>query len=81
MIEVDRERCIGSGMCAMTAPDVFDQSDNDGRVRLLTESPEPEAADAIRLAVTLCPSQALALSEPLTAPERVEPRETEANDG
>lgn len=59
MIAVDRERCIGSGVCALTAPDVFDQSDDDGRVRLLIEQPGPETADAVLRAITLCPTQAL----------------------
>ncbi|MGH8930599.1 MAG: ferredoxin [Egibacteraceae bacterium] len=60
-ITADTGRCIGAGMCALTAPEVFDQSDEDGTVELLT--PEPAAAQemAVRRAVQLCPSGALSI--------------------
>ncbi|MEV6908983.1 ferredoxin [Amycolatopsis sp. NPDC051071] len=56
-LEVDRERCVGAGMCVLTAPAVFDQDEQDGRVRLL----EPEPAEAIEVAdaVRLCPAAAI----------------------
>ncbi|GLW47206.1 ferredoxin [Streptomyces sp. NBRC 14336] len=62
-IEADPEVCIGSGMCALTAPDLFDQSEADGTVVVL--SPEPPAArvTAVRGAVGRCPSRALSLRE------------------
>lgn len=63
MIEVDRERCIGAGMCALTAPDVFDQSDDDGRVLVRDERMVSHPAADIRQAVRLCPSGALSLKE------------------
>jgi len=31
----DRDRCVGAGQCVLSAPDVFDQSDQDGRVLIL----------------------------------------------
>lgn len=61
MIEVNRERCIGAGMCVLSAPEIFDQSDEDGRVVLLDESPKLELAGRVREALTLCPSQALSV--------------------
>ncbi|PXY22113.1 ferredoxin [Prauserella flavalba] len=48
-------------MCALTAPEVFDQ-DDDGIVVTLTEQPGPEATDAVREAVQLCPAGALKLA-------------------
>ncbi|MFF9909558.1 ferredoxin [Streptomyces sp. NPDC013457] len=59
-LSVDRGRCIGAGMCAMTAPEVFDQ-DDDGLVLLLDT--EPRAADraAARMAAGVCPSGAITL--------------------
>jgi ferredoxin len=62
-IEADRDVCIGAGMCALTAPDVFDQNTDDGRVVLLMERPADETAAAAREAVYLCPSGALTLRE------------------
>jgi ferredoxin len=62
-INADREVCCSSGMCALTAPDVFDQDEDDGRVVVLV--PEPGAAQeaAAREAVELCPSGALSATE------------------
>ncbi|MEV5834076.1 ferredoxin [Nocardia sp. NPDC052112] len=59
-ITVDRERCIGAGMCALIAAEVFDQDEDDGRVRLLDPRP-PRGHDAVREAVEACPSGALGL--------------------
>ncbi|RSN56438.1 ferredoxin [Amycolatopsis sp. WAC 04182] len=53
-LEVDRDRCVGAGMCVLTAPEVFAQDDEDGRVRLL----DPEPAD-IGDAVQSCPAAAI----------------------
>jgi ferredoxin len=64
-IAADRERCIGSGQCVLTEDRVFEQSEGDGRVVLLTEAPEgdEELTGNLRYAVLLCPSQALRLDE------------------
>ncbi len=62
-IQADREVCVGSGQCVLTEPAVFDQSDDDGRVQLLTQRPGPQYAQAVRDAVDLCPSRALSLVE------------------
>ncbi|WP_040803712.1 ferredoxin [Nocardia concava] len=61
-LRVDRERCIGAGMCALTAPDVFDQDDEDGRVVPLTLVPTAEQEAAAREAVQQCPSGALTIA-------------------
>lgn len=62
-IVVDRDRCIGSGMCVLTLPGVFDQSDEDGQVLVQKTSPEPYQLDSVRRAVRLCPMSALSLDE------------------
>lgn len=62
-IVVDKDRCIGSGQCVLTQPEVFDQGEDDGLVVLLTEEPSSETEDSVREAVRLCPSQALSVEE------------------
>ena len=58
-IEVDRDRCVGSGTCEMLAPDVFEVGD-DGVVAVL----RPDVADdAVQDAVQQCPTQALRLAD------------------
>ncbi|MBF6335347.1 ferredoxin [Nocardia abscessus] len=61
-ISVDRERCIGAGMCALLAPEVFDQDEDDGRVRLVDPRPR-RGHSAVREALDACPSGALEISE------------------
>ena len=61
-VTADRDICVGAGMCALTAPAVFDQ-DDDGLVTVLSVEPDGEAAAAAREAATLCPSAAVRLIE------------------
>ncbi|MBT1094527.1 ferredoxin [Streptomyces chartreusis] len=63
-VSVDRERCIGAGMCALTAPEVFDQDEDDGRVLLLQTEPTAAHRAAARMAAGVCPSGAITLAEP-----------------
>ena len=62
-IAADREVCIGAGMCALTAPEVFDQSEDDGLVVLLADEPAADQEEAVRRAVMLCPSGALGVAD------------------
>ncbi len=62
-IRVDRESCIGAGMCALTAPAVFTQDDADGRVLVLQQEPSRAHEPAARDAAGLCPSGAISVSE------------------
>ena len=58
-LEVDRERCVGSGTCEMLAPDVFEVGD-DGIVVVR----QPDVDDgAVRDAVQQCPTQALSVAD------------------
>ncbi|MBE1561497.1 ferredoxin [Nonomuraea africana] len=59
-VTADTGVCIGAGMCALTAPAVFDQSEEEGLVVVLTAEVPAGQEQAVRRAVTLCPSGALA---------------------
>ncbi|KIZ14871.1 ferredoxin [Streptomyces natalensis] len=54
-LSTDRARCCSSGMCVITAPEVFDQDDEDGRVLLLDPTPSPALHEAVRQAIEVCP--------------------------
>ncbi|GAA2352589.1 ferredoxin [Nonomuraea africana] len=56
VITVDRERCASSGQCALAAPEVFTQDEEDGRVVLLDEN---ATGPEVRRAITGCPTQAI----------------------
>jgi len=55
-VVVDTGRCIGSGMCALTAPAVFDQDPAEAVVVLLDDSPPPAQREAVEFAVQRCPA-------------------------
>ncbi|NBE95384.1 ferredoxin [Nonomuraea sp. KC401] len=61
-IKADTTVCIGAGMCALTLPEVFDQSEDEGTVVLLRETAPEGQEEAVRRAVTLCPSGAISAS-------------------
>lgn len=60
---VDTEVCVGAGQCTLTAPEIFDQRDDDGTVILLQPEPPADLHDAARKAATLCPTQAIRVEE------------------
>ncbi|MET9290666.1 ferredoxin [Streptomyces sp. NPDC003077] len=61
-ITIDRERCIGSGQCVMTAPGVFTQ-DDEGLVELLPGHENGTSDPDVRHVPATCPVQAVSLSE------------------
>lgn len=62
-VTIDRDTCIGAGQCVLAEPEVFDQDEDDGRVRLLTPDVPPEATESLELAVRGCPVRALGLDD------------------
>lgn len=63
IVETDRDRCIGAGQCVLAAPDLFDQSEDDGLVVLLDPAPDGARADAAREAAAACPATVITLRE------------------
>lgn len=55
---VDKDKCIASGACVLTADDVFAQ-DEDGIVEVRTEHPGPDRLNATLAAVRACPAAAI----------------------
>lgn len=62
-VEADRGKCMGAGMCALNAPDVFDQDEDEGLVVVLDAEPAAEHRYAVRDAVNLCPASAISMHE------------------
>ena len=62
-IIADTGKCVGAGQCVLTEPTLFDQSEEDGTVIVLDDTPEGELVDKAREAVHVCPSQALSLQD------------------
>ena len=57
-ITVDRERCMGSGMCIVYAPGTFA---HDDQAKAIVVDSAGDAIDVIRTAVEACPTSALRL--------------------
>ncbi|MGC4788316.1 ferredoxin [Micromonospora sp. DT178] len=61
-ITVSAGSCIGSGQCALSAPDVFDQ-DDDGVVVLVDGRPAEAFHDLVYEAAMRCPVQAISIDQ------------------
>ncbi|MFF4541032.1 ferredoxin [Streptomyces aureus] len=61
-IHVDRSRCVGAGQCALTAPALFDQGEEDGLVEVLNAEPDDTQAAAAAMAARVCPSGTITVS-------------------
>lgn len=62
-ITLDEEKCVAVGVCALAAPDVFDQREEDGVVVLLDPEPGPEQYEAVQEAVIRCPAAVIRLEQ------------------
>lgn len=62
-VEFDEPRCVAAGQCAMVAPDLFDQREDDGVAVVLQEHPSPEQHAEAREAAAVCPAAAIRLVE------------------
>ncbi|WP_190813121.1 ferredoxin [Saccharopolyspora pogona] len=62
-VTVDEEKCCGAGQCALLAPEVFDQREEDGIVILLDAEPVESLHTSVREAASMCPAAAIELGE------------------
>lgn len=61
-IELDEDLCQGHAMCELEAPDVF-KVPKRGTVEILDPEPPDELRDAVELAIEMCPTRALSITE------------------
>lgn len=58
-----QDKCVAAGQCAMLAPGVFDQRDEDGVVVLLDETPDGSLDAEVLDAAAACPARAIDVEE------------------
>ncbi|SOE12251.1 Ferredoxin [Streptomyces sp. 2323.1] len=63
-VHIDQDKCCGAGSCVLSAPDVFDQREEDGIVVLLTAEPPAELREAVQEAAAICPAAAISVDQP-----------------
>jgi ferredoxin len=61
-IQVNFDLCASNAICMAMAPEVFEVRD-DGYLYILNENPGPELEEAVRDAVSGCPTGAISLAE------------------
>ncbi|HLI80936.1 MAG TPA: ferredoxin [Candidatus Binataceae bacterium] len=61
-IVVDRHACEGNARCSEVAPEVFEVRDDD-KAYVKIENPPATLQEKIKLAVRLCPRQAISLED------------------
>jgi ferredoxin len=61
-VVVDLQLCEGNARCVEAAPEVFEVGDDD-KAHLLTGSPAESLRNKLKLAVRMCPRQAISLKE------------------
>jgi ferredoxin len=61
-VRVEPDRCIGAGLCVLTASQVFDQ-DDEGVVLLRDEHPPADRRPAVLDAVARCPAGVISIEE------------------
>lgn len=62
-VVADTTKCLGNGLCVMTAPRVFTQNEDDGLVQVIRPVPEAGDWEAVERAVNACPSGTLRIVE------------------
>jgi ferredoxin len=60
-VELDVDKCIGSGSCEMLAPEVFEVRE-DGLAHVLDASPGSELDQKVTAAEESCPTTAISVS-------------------
>ncbi|MBO3676198.1 ferredoxin [Streptomyces sp. NEAU-YJ-81] len=62
-VTVDEDKCCAAGTCVLTAPEVFDQREDDGVVILLDAAPAGNLHAAVRECAAVCPAGAIHVGE------------------
>ena len=58
-VSVERDGCATSSLCVYTAPEVFDQDEDDGRVVVVDPAPPAELYERVRKAARSCPTRSI----------------------
>lgn len=57
------QKCIASGTCVLTCPQIFEQRDEDGVVHVVDEHPSLDLLTRVKQVIDLCPAQVFRLED------------------
>ncbi|MCW7989804.1 ferredoxin [Streptomyces platensis subsp. clarensis] len=60
---IDQDKCCGAGSCVLSAPEVFDQREEDGIVLLIDAEPPAALHEAVHEAAAICPAAAITVEQ------------------
>jgi ferredoxin len=60
---VSTDKCIASGTCVLTCPQVFTQQESDGVVHVFNAHPSLELMKKVRAVVDNCPAQVFTIED------------------
>ncbi len=61
-VTVDRDTCIGDGICASLCPDVFEM-DDDGKSKVIKPEIGDDLKDCVQEAVDSCPVSCITMEQ------------------
>lgn len=61
-VAVDHQKCTAAGQCLLAAPNVFDQSDENGTIVLLDPNPPASERANVLDAINRCPAGVISLA-------------------
>lgn len=58
----DKSLCVGAGLCVIARPDIFEQSDEDGLVRVIKDVLPADDMTELEAIAGRCPARAISLT-------------------
>ncbi len=62
-VNIDKNKCVGSGQCVFLAPIVFGQREEDGIAELLIDEVDESFNENVKSAERNCPASAIEVEE------------------
>ena len=61
-VAIEYQKCTAAGQCLLAAPNVFDQSDENGTIVLLDPNPPESERPRVLDAINRCPASVISLA-------------------
>jgi ferredoxin len=62
-VRIDRRKCLAYGVCAMTAPDLFELPEDEDVAQLVRQPQTPREWQSAHEAAAGCPASAIAIED------------------